>query len=325
MHEWLSHQLLCNLILLLARSRKAEFSLVRIRAGAVDSHDFAGNATAVRGLAHGRENRADSLHEELARLGISVVHCSLHDVIGVRIAQHLLQFMSAEHFIDQNAASVLIGIAQAFLDDIRAELLLGQTGNAPLELVTDFRDELRITEVENVLNNVIAVGVLNEEECMLNDLCNEAIPLGARSMIDAALNNTATVTVSADAHAVGADGLVDEVSILSLEVVETLLNNMVAIQILHQGNHMVLEGVDDGLNLLSGGDALDHLLQRSGSVLVDGDILQSGGGIVDQDSSLLIVGKFEQLLAQVIAKGICESVSIRLVSMNGSTSVSYQS
>lgn len=131
-------------------------------------------------------------------------------------------------------------------------------------------------------------------------------------MIDAALNNTAAVTVSTDAHAVGTNGLIDEIGCLSLQMIETLLDNMVAIQILHQLNHMVLQGTDDSLNLLAGGNALDHLLQRAGSMLVDGNIPQARGSIVDQHGSLLIVRIFKQFLAQIIAKWICKSFSMRL-------------
>ena len=69
-------------------------------------------------------------------------------------------------------------------------------------------------------------------------------------------------------NAVVSNSIKDKLGIIRGELVETLLNNVVAIQVLDEFDNLVAESVDDDLNLLRSGDELDHLLQRSGSVLV---------------------------------------------------------
>jgi len=68
-------------------------------------------------------------------------------------------------------------------------------------------------------------------------------------MIDASLKDTAAMTMGADMNAFLTDSVEDELGILGLEMVETLLNDMVAVEVLDEQNNSVIKGADDGINL----------------------------------------------------------------------------
>jgi hypothetical protein len=132
-------------------------------------------------------------------------------------------------------------------------------------------------EIKDVLNDVIAEGILHEMETVGSDLANELNLLEARSVINAPLENAASVTVSSDSDAMRTNRIEDELSILSLEMVQALLNDVIAIKILNQRHYLVAQSIDNGLdleksatniikrnlintNLLRSRDELDHLL-----------------------------------------------------------------
>lgn len=137
--------------------------------------------------------------------------------------------------------------------------------------------ERGFVEIKDVLNDVIAEGILHEMETVGSDLANELNLLEARSVINAPLENAASVTVSSDSDAMRTDRIEDELSILSLEMVQALLNDVIAIKILNQRHYLVAQSIDNGLdleksvtnivkrnlmntNLLRSRDELDHLL-----------------------------------------------------------------
>lgn len=93
-------------------------------------------------------------------------------------------------------------------------------------------------------------------------------------------------------HTIAPDSFVNELGVLGSEAVEAFLDNVVAIQILHQINNVILQRMDDCLSLLRGRDELNHLLQCAGSMLIQGNLDQLGRSIVDQSSALFVVGVF---------------------------------
>ena len=79
---------------------------------------------------------------------------------------------------------------------------------------------------------------------------------------------------------------------------------MVAVEILDQLHHPVLQGIDDRLDLLAGGDKFNHLLQSPGTMGIKRNIDHFRSGTVDQHRALLVSGEFKQLLAKVVAEWI---------------------
>jgi hypothetical protein len=68
-------------------------------------------------------------------------------------------------------------------------------------------------------------------------------------MINAALQDTASVAVSTNDEAVVSDGFEDEFGIDRLKVVEALLDDMVAIEVLDESDNILFKGALDRLNL----------------------------------------------------------------------------
>lgn len=123
-------------------------------------------------------------------------------------------------------------------------------------------------------------------------------------MVNAALKHAASMTVRANDHAIGPNSVVDELSIFGRKTVQTLLDDMVPVQILNQFHDMIFQRTDDGLGLFRGGDELDHFLESSGTMLVQCNLHELGSGIIDQSSSLLVIGVLQKFLAEVVAEGV---------------------
>lgn len=60
--------------------------------------------------------------------------------------------------------------------------------------------------------------------------------------------------------------------------------------------------------LLSSRKRLNHLLQCSRTMLVQGNTDQARGGSLNKDSALLIVGEFKELLAEIISERVCHQL-----------------
>lgn len=162
----------------------------------------------------------------------------------------------------------------------------------------------RLVEVDDVLNDIVAEGILNENPGVLRDSLNKPKLLITSGVIDAALQNTASMSVGSNLYAVVANGIKDELSIDSSELVETLLDDMVAIEVLDQLHNAEAKGLNDDVDLLWQAHVLNHFLKGTGAVLVQGDADHVLGSVLNQDGSLVIVAKLEELLAQIITKGV---------------------
>jgi ABC-type ATPase with predicted acetyltransferase domain len=68
-------------------------------------------------------------------------------------------------------------------------------------------------------------------------------------MVDAALEHTAAMAVRANSDAVLADSIEDKLGILRLEMIQALLDDMIAVQILDKVDDLARESLDDHLDL----------------------------------------------------------------------------
>jgi hypothetical protein len=145
--------------------------------------------------------------------------------------------------------------------------------------------------------------------------------LAIDSMIDTALKDAAAVTMSAYIQTIASDFVEDEVGIFRLEVIKALLDDVITVQILDEtddvGGQRMLDGLDliainrgtvvrrsCSTNLLASGNELDHLLEGTGTMLVQRDFDHVWSSVVDESGALIIVAVFEQLLAEVVPERI---------------------
>ena len=277
--------------------------------------DLGGDATAIRSVTDRLKDRADVVDETSLGLGVGVVHSGLDDIVGVGVTKQPLEINRVHNLIDESAFGVFIASADRLLNDVGAELLSGQESNVAEEALSKGPGEGRLAKVEDVLNNVVAEGVLNKSEGVHGDVLDKLSLLVARSMVDTALKNTAAMTVSADNDTASANSVKDELGVLGGQVVETLLDDVVAIEILDERDDFISQSLGDDLDLLRGSDELDHLLQSASTVLVESDLDHGWCSCADEDSALVIVGVLEELLTKVVTKGIYmkKSASVRWI------------
>lgn len=270
----------------------------------VDTLDLGLDATSVRSATDLWKNRTNSINETGLHWAVGIVNGGLDDIVGVRVAEQTLQLCWGEQLFDEHISAGILCTAQAFLNNVGAELLLGELRDLALELANKRLGEAWVIEVENVLNHVVSEWVLNQSEGVVRDHANEPSLLLARCMVNAALQHAATMTVGTDINAAVSDGIKDELSILRGQLVEALLDDVISVQILDKIDDLVAKRINDDLDLLRGGDELNHLLQSSRSVLVQGDADQLWCSILDKNGTLLIVAELEKLLTEVVAEWI---------------------
>jgi hypothetical protein len=76
--------------------------------------------------------------------------------------------------------------------------------------------------------------------------------LSLRGVIDAALEDAAAVTVGRHLNAVTGNGIVDELVVLSAQMVQAALHNVVSVEILDERDDSGLEPTGDETNLQPG-------------------------------------------------------------------------
>ena len=81
--------------------------------------------------------------------------------------------------------------------------------HAAQELSDDGFGKARV-DVDNVLNDIVSKGVLNESQALIGDFCNQLDALGFRSVIDTTLENATAVSVGGHFDAVCCHCIVDE-------------------------------------------------------------------------------------------------------------------
>lgn len=100
--------------------------------------------------------------------------------------------------------------------------------------------------------------------------------------------------------------------ILRDQPVQTLLDDMVAVQILDQADNVQTQSQDDRPDLFGPsrvGQEINHLLDGSCAVHVERDADEVVGDGFADDVSLLIGRVLEKLLAEVVAEGVYRDVS----------------
>lgn len=271
--------------------------------------------TAIRSCADAWQDRADTLNKTMLHHGSRVLKRGLDDVVGEVVAEKVRHLAGRKQLVHDHILGHVRSAAEAFLDHIGAELVTRETGNAAVKLTHNRLSEVILVEINNVLNNVVAEWILDQGDRVSGDHVNEPRFLDTVGMIDAALKNTATVTVGTNVDTVLANRLEDESSVIGVQFVETLLNDVVAVEILDELNNLVAKSIFDELDLNWRGDMLDHLLEGSSTMLIQSNANHSLGCVLDQDGSLVIVAVLEQLLAKIVAEGIGHQFDDMLVGL----------
>jgi hypothetical protein len=222
--------------------------------------NLAHDAATVWSLANRRENRTHGIDEVNAQLCGCKLERSLDNVVAVRVAHEMLKLLNVKQLLNHHRLDVWLSTADALLDDVGAELLFGKLANLALEALAHGCREGGVVEVQDVLDNIVAKGVLNQVEAVRRDLANEVDFLEARGMVDATLQDAAAMAVRADSDAMFTYSIKYELRVRGLEVVQALLDDMITVEILDEIDNLSGQSPNDHLRLVFGRDELDHLL-----------------------------------------------------------------
>lgn len=179
-----------------------------------------------------------------------------------------------------------------------------QLVHSATELLDHRLREHGVVQIDYILNNVVAKGVLDQGDRVLSNVLDQGDLLVTGRVVDAALEDAAAVTVSANFDAVVTDSAEDELSVKGAELVETLLNDVVAVQVLNELNDAAIKSSNNDQHLVLVGQVLDHLLQSTSSVLIQSDANHILGRVLDKHRSLVVIAVLEELLAKVVTKRI---------------------
>ena len=113
---------------------------------------------------------------------------------------------------DERAGRRLNRARTHLLDNVRAELLDRQRAHVPGELADDSIAEAVVVKVEDILNNIVAIRVLNERERVICNLLDKLHALVVACVVYATLQDPAAIILSSDLNAVLGDGVVDELT-----------------------------------------------------------------------------------------------------------------
>ena len=197
---------------------------------------------------------------------------------------------------------------QALLYHIRRELLLSQQKQRPQQLLAYLLIYLQRLQLQHVLNHVVAKRVPHEYLRVLSYHRDQVPLLPGAASVNALLHDTAAVFVTGYLHALLHHGIVDELRVLFLPRLQDLLNHVVAVDVLCQRSHLVLQVTNQQLDLLRLLDYLDDLLDAPGAVGVSAEphwvLLHS----LDDLSELLLAARLGYLLRQVVAEGVVHQV-----------------
>lgn len=270
----------------------------------VIGRDLGLNAAAVGCVSNRWEDGADSLNQAVLLAWSGVLESRLDDIVGKRIPKHSLHLLAVQHLLDNQILGRRQSAAQALLNDVGAELVSRQLTDTPTEHLHHGLGEGGIVEINDVLDNVVAKRVLDQNSGIIGDAFNQPELLVARGMIDTTLKNAAAMAVGSNFDAVVSDGIENELGIFRAQLVQTLLNDMVAIEILDKLDDTEAKGLDDEMDLLRSVHKLNHLLQSSCTVLVQSNADHVVGCILDEDGSFVVIAELEELLAQIITKWV---------------------
>jgi hypothetical protein len=106
-----------------------------------------------------------------------------------------------------------------------------------------------LKKLTDVLNDIVPERVLNKGEGVHGDVMDQLCLLRTSGMIDAALENTASMTMGTDSESVQARGVVDELGVIWAKMGQALLNDMISVEVLDERNNVITKCRDDSLNL----------------------------------------------------------------------------
>jgi hypothetical protein len=170
-------------------------------------------ASPIWGRSYLRQKRADGLNQIVFVVRSGIIQSRLNNIIGIGIADKPLNLLGLEHLFNDEVLGRVLSTAQALLNDVGAEFVSRKRADGTLEHLDQGLSESRVVQINYVLNDVVSERVLYEDTGLVCDFFNKPELLVTRGMVDASLQYTAAMAVSANINYVIANGIEDKLSV----------------------------------------------------------------------------------------------------------------
>ena len=100
--------------------------------------------------------------------------------------------------------------------------------------------------------------------------------------------------------------------ILRRKLVQALLDDVVTVEVLNEDDDVQAERDNDGVDLATRREEVNHLLDSARAVHVERDVDEVLGDGLADEVALLVGTELEKLLTQVVAEGIYEETLLAL-------------
>jgi hypothetical protein len=140
------------------------------------------------------------------------------------------------------------------LNDIGTELLHRESAHVAKELTNDSITEAAVIQVQDVLHHIVAIWILYKRERIVRYLVYELNALMIRGVVNASLKHTAPMSVRSHFNTICCNRVINELKkVISLsqehyeinylvvfrrKFIETFLDDVVAIKVFDQDDHM---------------------------------------------------------------------------------------
>lgn len=142
-------------------------------AAVVVGGDLGLDASSVGQGANLRQDGADSLDETVLLVRRGVLEGSLDNVVGERVADQPLRLLGSKHLLDNHILGRGLRASQTLLDDVGAELVTRELADAAAESLHDRLRKGRLVEIYDVLHDIVAEGILDEDAGVLRDALDQ--------------------------------------------------------------------------------------------------------------------------------------------------------
>ena len=156
---------------------------------------------------------------------------SLHNVVAERIHHQLTNAFRVAYLLHVHCFDSVIAALKALLHNVGAEFLDRKEIDLPDDALANSVNVAVRTDVKDILNDIVAIGILHELQRLFNDAMHQMSSCFAERRVQAALDHTASVTVTSHITDTRSNRVKDKLGMLVAELEQDTLNDMIAMAI----------------------------------------------------------------------------------------------
>mmetsp|Transcript_1311 Transcript_1311/g.2509 ORF Transcript_1311/g.2509 Transcript_1311/m.2509 type:complete len:259 (+) Transcript_1311:347-1123(+) len=230
------------------------------------------NVLTIGDLAKSGNMLANASNNELSLCRANEIDHLLNHIICVLVLDHQYKWgccrrvhLVPENLLHKNFQLLRASVRKTLLHYIASKFVLAQCDNSPIERFHDLFPVRNGSMDENVLDDVVPVLVLTKLVCVVQDLCQDRIPLFFRAVLEQPLNYSTTVRVSGEVINLIDESFDNKLDKQRRHLFDTFLDHMVSILVFNAMHHMTNQFTHQGGLSLHVGD-IDSFLHHAASI-----------------------------------------------------------